>query len=60
MVTYNSMPDGYMLDIWVLISNIFDCILQSVREPLLVGFEIGPASTELVFAMVILLCLAKV
>ena len=54
LVTYNSMPDGYVLDVWVLISNIFDCVLQPVREPFFVGFKIGPASTELVFAVVVL------
>ena len=54
------MPDGYMLDIWVLISNFLDCMLQPMRETLLVGFEIGPASVELVFAMGVLSCLAKV
>lgn len=57
--TYDSMPDGYMLDIWVLISDLLDCMLQTVRESLLVGFEIGPASIELMFAMSVLLCLVK-
>lgn len=54
------MPDGYMLDVWVLISNFLDCMLQSMRETLLISFEIGPASVELVFAMAVLLCLVKV
>lgn len=53
------MPNSYMLDVWVLISDVLDCMLQSVREALLVGFEIGPASVELVFAMGILICLVK-
>lgn len=54
------MPYGYVLDVRVLISNIFYCMLQSVRETLLIGFEIGPPSIELVFAMGILLYLVKV
>ena len=58
--TYNSMPDGYMLDIWVLISDLLYCMLQTVWKSLLVGFEISPASIELVFAMGVLLCLVKV
>ena len=53
-LTYDSMPDGYMLNIWVLVSNLCDCMLQSVRETLLIGFEISPASTELVFTMGVL------
>ena len=53
-VTYDSMPDGYMLNIWMLISDFSDCMLQSVRETLLVSFEIGPASIELVFTMGVL------
>ena len=58
--TYDSMPDGYMFNIWVLVSDIPYCMLQTVRESLLVGFEISPASIELVFAMGVLLCLVKV
>ena len=54
------MPNGYVLDVWVLISNILDCMLQSVWETLLIGFEIGPASVELMFALSVLLCLAKI
>lgn len=54
------MPDGYMLDVWVLISNLLDRMLQSVREPFLVGFEISPASIKLVFVIVVLLYLVKV
>lgn len=54
------MPDGYMLDVRVLISNTLDCMLQSVRETLLISFEIGPASIELVFAMGVLSCLVNV
>ena len=53
-VTYDSMPDGYMLNIWMLISDFSDCMLESVRETLLIGFEIGPASIELVFTMGVL------
>ena len=49
------MPDGYMLDVWVVVSNFLDGMLQSMRESLLVGFEIGPASIELVSAMIVLL-----
>lgn len=48
------MPDGYVLDVWVLISNILDCMLQSVWETLLISFEIGPTSIELVFAIGVL------
>lgn len=54
------MPDGYVLDIWVLISNFHDCMLQAMRKPLFVGVEVGPASIELVFAMGVLLLLVKV
>lgn len=54
------MPDGYMLDVWVLIPNLLDRMLQSVREPFLIGFEIGPASIKLVFLIVVLLYLVKV
>ena len=53
------MPDGYMLDVWVVVSNFVDCMLQSMRESLLVGFKIGPASIELVSAMIVLLRLVK-
>ena len=48
------MPDGYVLDVWVLISNILDCMLQSVWETLFIGFEIRPTSIELVFAIGVL------
>lgn len=58
--TNNSMPDGYMLDVHVLISNFLDCVLQSVRKTILVGLKIGPAPIELVFSIVILLCLVKI
>ena len=58
-VTHDSMPYGYVLDVPVLISNICYCMLQSVRKTLLIGFEIGPPSIELVFAMGILLYLVK-
>lgn len=53
------MPDGYMLNIWMLITNVLDCMLESVRETLLIGFEVGPASVELVFAMSVLVWLVK-
>ena len=53
------MPDSYMLDVWMLISNILDCVLQTVWKPLLVGFEIGPASVELMFATGVLLVLSQ-
>lgn len=48
------MPDGYMLDIWVLISDLLYRVLQTMRESLLVGFKISPASIELVFPMGVL------
>lgn len=54
------MPDGYMLDVWVIFSNILDCMLQSMWEAFLICFEIGPASVELMFAMGVLVCLVKV
>ena len=54
------MPDGYMLDVYVFISNFLDCMLQSVRKTILVGLKIGPAPIELVFSIVILLCLVKI
>ena len=53
------MPDGYMLDVWMVVPNFLDCMLQSMRKSLLVGFKIGPASTELVSAMIVLLHLVK-
>ena len=53
-VTYDSMPDGYMLNIWMLIPDFSDCMLQPVREALLICFEICPAAIELVFAMAVL------
>lgn len=49
------MPDGYMLNIWMLISNLFYRVLQTVRKSLLVSFEIGPASVELVLTLGVLL-----
>ena len=58
-VTNNSMPNGYVLDVWVVVPNPLDCMLQSMRESLLVGFEIGPASIELVSASIVLLRLVK-
>ena len=54
------MPDGYVLNIWVLMSDFCNCMLQSVRETLLISFEIGPASIELVFTMAVLYCSVKV
>lgn len=54
------MPDGYMLNVWVLISNLLDRMLQSVREPFLVGIEIGPSPIKLVFVIIILLYLVTV
>ena len=48
------MPDGYMLDVWVVVSDLLDCMLQSMRKSLLVGFKIGPASIELVSASIVL------
>ena len=59
-VTNNSMPDGYMLDVYVLISNFLDCVLQSVRKPILVGLKIGPAPIELVFSIFVLLFLVNI
>ena len=53
------MPDGYMLDVWVVAANFLDCMLQSMRESLLVGFKIGPTSIKLVPAMIVLLRLVK-
>ena len=54
------MPHGYMLDVYVLISNFLDCVLQSVRKPILVGLKIGPAPIELVFSIVVLLFLVNI
>ena len=54
------MPDGYVLDVWMLISNILDCVPQSVRETLLVGFKIGPASVELMLTLSVLISLVNV
>ena len=49
------MPDGYMLDVRVLVPDFLNCMLQSVRKSLLVGFKIGPAPIELVSTMIVLL-----
>ena len=57
--TNNSMPDGYVLDIWMVVSYFFDCMLQSMRKSLLIGFKICPASVELVSAIIVLLRLVK-
>ena len=58
--TYDSMPDCYMLNVWVLISNLLYCMLQTVRKSFLISFEIGPASIELVLTLGVLLSLVKV
>ena len=54
------MPDSYMLDTWVLISNFLDCMLQPVGETLYIGVKIRPAAVELVFTIGILARLVKV
>ena len=41
------MPNGYMMDIWVVVTNSSDRMLQSMRETLLVGFEVRPATLKL-------------
>lgn len=41
------MPNGYMMDIWVVVTDSSDRMLQSMRETLLVGFEVRPATLKL-------------
>ena len=50
------MPDSYMLNVRMRVSNVLDCIFQPMRETLLVGFEIGPSSIELVSTIIVLSC----
>ena len=53
------MPDGYVLDIRMLITNLLDRIFQSMWKSLLISFEIGPTSIKLMFAIVVLLSLVN-
>ncbi len=52
--TYDRMPDSYMLDIWMLVSDIRDSVLQPLREAFFIRFESGPATLELRLAMRVL------
>ena len=52
--TYYGMPHGYMLDTWILVSNICDGVLQSMWKASFVGFKACPATFELCFTMCVL------
>lgn len=52
-VTKYSMPDCYMLDVGMLLTNSCSGLLQPTRKTLLVGFEVCPTTMELRFAVII-------
>lgn len=41
------MPNRHMMDIRVVITNSRDRVFQPMREALLIGFEVRPATLEL-------------
>ena len=47
------MPDGYVLNVWMLVTNGRSSVLQSIGKALLVGFEFCPATLELRLALVV-------
>ena len=52
-VSKYSMPDCYMLDVGMLLTNGCSGMLQPTRKPLLIGFEVCPATLELRLAMIV-------
>jgi hypothetical protein len=52
-IAQKGVPDGDMLDVWMLGPDLRDGRLETVWEALLVGLEFGPASEELALPWII-------
>ncbi len=50
------MPNGHMLYVVVLFSHLYDGMLETIGEALLVGLKVSPATSELGRAFVVLEC----
>lgn len=49
----NCMPDSNMLNTWMLLANLCNGMLQSVRECCSLGFKLGPTMLELTMTAVV-------
>ena len=50
-VAGDGVPNGYVLDIWVLFSDSETGVFEAVGEAFFIRFEIGPAALKLIFAV---------
>lgn len=52
-ISQNCVPDSYMLYIWVLVSDFYGCVFQSIWKTFFIGIKICPPSLELGLTMVV-------
>ena len=52
-ISKKSMPDRYMLNIWMLVTDGGSGVLQSIGKPFLVGFKVCPTTLKLRLTMIV-------